>query len=96
MAQEHFAIYSNNCLKCSHLVDTAVKAYNVCHYSKGNIACPASEVKIVVVGKAISLAEKVKQARSERNIGAEARILTQVALMSSAFQERFYSELERR
>jgi len=95
MSQEYLAIYSNNCLKCSHFVDTATKKYTSCHYSKGNKSCPAVEVKVVVVGKAMSWASLVRQARAERNAQVEANIMSQVAKMSEAFRERFYSELER-
>ena len=92
--REHLALYSGNCKNCKHLDPAETKAYTLCHFSKGNEHCPASEIQIVVVGAAYRMAKQVIAARDARNAKEEARILARVAKESQAFQERFYSAIE--
>lgn len=92
--REHLALYSENCIKCKHLVTTAEKCYNKCHFSKGNSFCPAAELQIVVVGKAARWAKLVKEAREKRDILTEYKILSKVKDEPKPFVERFYHYLE--
>lgn len=92
--RELLALYSQNCLKCSHLVDVGTRAFNRCHYTQGNKECPAKEVALVVVGKARQYAQRVLKARTERNLPAEANLLGLVAKESEAFQEKFRLSLD--
>lgn len=92
--REKIAIYSENCLLCKHFVSSKKKAWSVCHYTKGNQDCPASEVQLVVVGKAYRMARQVLSARDGRDAEAEAKLLAIVAKETEAFQERFYFALE--
>lgn len=89
-------IYSDNCDNCSHLRPDKVgaKAFIKCHYDKGNKYCPASEVIIVVVGKAYRMAEQVRKARERRDASAEAVVMAQVAKCHTAIQSKFYDSLE--
>src|ERR1700730_15176439 len=88
-------IYRPECLKCSHLVELGNKTYDKCHYTKGNTHCPASEVKIVVIGQALLYAGKVKLARDARDSEKEAALMNAVASKSKAFQSKFYEALEK-
>jgi len=92
--KEAFAIYSMNCLRCSHLVDGAKKAYVPCHFSKGNMECPALEVKVVPVGQAMRYAKSVLKARDKRDLEKEAHLLKRVASKSKEFQSRFSDILQ--
>lgn len=92
--REVLGLYSNDCLKCSHLVEGGKKAFAKCHHSKGNTYCPAQEVKIVIVGQAKKLATRVIKARDKRDLTAEARLLNSVASKSKEFQSKFYDILE--
>jgi hypothetical protein len=92
--RERLAIYSPKCKTCKHLDPAETKAYILCHFSKGNSHCPASEVQIVVVGAAYRLAKQVLAARDKRDAKEEARIFARVAKEIPEFQERFYSAIE--
>jgi uncharacterized Fe-S radical SAM superfamily protein PflX len=92
--RERFGIYSEDCLRCKSLVPSATEKFEACHFSKGNKFCPASEVQVVVVGKALDYAKRVLAARQKRHIKTEAKILNLVANEPEAFRERFYAFLE--
>jgi hypothetical protein len=94
ITKEHLRLYSTNCKRCAYLDAQETKRFSSCHYSKGNKECPASELQIVIVGKAYRYAQHVLAARGNRDADAEARILATVAKQSTAFQERFYAALE--
>ena len=91
--KELLALYSVNCLKCSHLVETATFAFVKCHHSKGNQQCPASEIAIVIVGKATVYAQRVLKARLNQDLKVEAALLTTVSKESLAFQAKFHEAL---
>lgn len=94
MAEKDFlALYSNNCISCKSLVEGAAKTFKKCHYKQGNTECPAAEVKIIVVGKALAYARKVTAARNRRDTGEEAKLLSYVATQSAGFKSRFYDAL---
>lgn len=92
--REMLALYSTNCLKCSHLVETGTTAFTKCYFKSGNTLCPASEVKLVIVGKALSIARRVSKARENRDTALEARLITEVSKGSEAFRSKFYQYLE--
>ena len=69
-------------------------AYNDCHFSSGNTQCPAEEIQIAVVGEAVHLATKVKEARKLQDLTREAKILAHVAKKSRAFQYKFNEHLK--
>jgi hypothetical protein len=92
--KEHLAIYSRLCKRCGHLDPDEQKKYSKCHHTKGNTLCPASDIQIVVVGKAQRYAKQVLAARAARDAQVEAQILLEVNKQSGAFQERFYHYLE--
>lgn len=88
-------IYSDNCHLCGHLDPDKKTKFKSCHYIKGNNPyCPASEVKIVVIGKAYRYAAQVIDAREKHDVTAEAKILGLVAKWSKEFQAKFYHILE--
>ncbi len=90
---DHLALYSRNCKFCKHLDKDEPKTFN-CHFSKGNKDCPAQEVQLVVVGKALRLARAVKKAQSTGDLSREAKILEMVAQKSAAFQFKFKENLK--
>ncbi len=92
--KEYFALYSANCMTCSHLSETGDVAHIECHYSKGNTQCPASEVRFVVVGEAQEYARKILAARDKRHANTEARLMKYVGQQSAAFKSKFYDALD--
>lgn len=91
---EYFALYSANCMTCKHLIETGTREFQDCHFSKGNKQCPASEVRIVIVGEALDYARRILRARDKRMPNREARLMKHVAAQSAAFQSRFYEYLD--
>jgi hypothetical protein len=91
---EYLALYSSNCLSCKHLCETGVRDFQDCHFSSGNKQCPASEVRLVVVGEALQYARRVLRARDKRQPKREARLMQYVGKQSAAFQSRFYEYLD--
>lgn len=89
-----FALYSSDCMTCSHLSETGKIAFVKCHFTKGNQQCPAAEVRFVVVGEALKYARDVIAARDKRHVRREARLLAYVAQQSPAFKSKFYDYLE--
>lgn len=81
-------------MTCKHLCETGVRDFQDCHFSKGNKLCPASEVRLVVVGEALTYARRVLRARDKRHPKREARLMKYVAAQSAAFQSRFYEYLD--
>lgn len=92
--KEYFALYSADCMTCSHLSETGTTAHVGCHFSKGNTECPAAEVRFVVVGEALEYAKRVLAARDKRLPKREARLMRHVGQQSKAFRSKFYQALE--
>lgn len=92
--KEYLALYTKNCLNCSHLVETGKIAYSKCHWTKGNNLCPAKDLAIVIVGKAKRYSDLVKKARSKRDAAKETSLMEFVSKQSAAFQSKFYDYLE--
>lgn len=90
---DYLSLYSERCLKCSHLVAGAPKAYTSCH-SERNPQCPAAEVRIVFTGLATRCAKEVKQARLKGDLKREARILAFVAEQGKVFEQKFLESLK--
>lgn len=55
-------LFSDDCLKCGHLCEGAKEFFDKCHHTNGNEYCPASEIKIVIAGKAQQWARAVVHA----------------------------------
>lgn len=89
------AFYSTNCKRCHHLDPQETRRYK-CHHINGKVNkhCPAKEIEIVIVGKAMLYAAQVTAARDKRDAQTEARILAIVAKQTDSFKERFYFALE--
>ena len=90
---EYFAIYSEKCLRCSHLVEGAKKTFNKCHFRKGNDQCPAVAVKILSVGKIKRYANLIRKARVNKDPSMEQKVWTALTQESPAFLTRFYEYL---
>lgn len=86
---DYLALYSTKCKRCKHLDPEEEVAFEKCHHSAGNAECPASEIRITVVGEAKRFALAVKRARSSGNIDREVKILQEVNKRSAAFQHKF-------
>ena len=86
---DYLALYSRNCKSCKHLDPEEKKAFDDCHFSKGNKHCPAAEVQIAVVGQAERYAEALKRAKAKGDLAREAQIIKAVAKKSRAFQHKF-------
>jgi hypothetical protein len=92
--RERFGLYSDNCKRCKHMDPREKRAWSVCHFSKGNEYCLASQVRFTIVGKAYRFARQVLSARDHRDAETEAKILALVAKEDADFQERFYYAIE--
>lgn len=89
-SKENLAVYSLDCLNCKHLVEGAAENYTECHYTKGNDQCPASEIRIVAVGKIISYTRQLRDATDKQDTRRIARIWAKLSKESPAFQSRFH------
>lgn len=92
--KEYLALYSENCMTCSHLSEAGTVEHTECYYKNGNKQCPASEVRLVVVGEALTCARRVLRARDQRKPKLEAKVMKYVGTKSPAFQSKFYDHLE--
>lgn len=92
--KEYLGLYSQACLTCKSLIETGTINNPDCHYKAGNKQCPASEVKIVIVGEALDYAARVLRARDKRLAKTEARLMRHVGTQSAAFRTKFYEFLE--
>jgi hypothetical protein len=54
-------LFGTGCLECKHLVDDADVDYKVCHFSKGNMACPAAYIRIKFIGDRVKWEHRVKK-----------------------------------
>lgn len=91
---DHLALYSSQCKRCGYLDPDEPRKFKKCHFSSGNDQCPASEVRIVIVGQATSYAQQVLRAREQRKPQTEAKLMAFVSKQNAAFQSKFYSALE--
>ena len=94
MEREYLALYSANCMTCSHLSEVGTRDFQECHFKNGNKQCPAAEVQLVVVGEALTYARRILRARDKRQSKLEAKLMKYVAGQSAAFQSRFYEYLD--
>lgn len=93
--KEYLGLFSEKCITCKHLVEHAKVDNRECHFTQGNVQCPAVEVKIVFVGEALMYARKVLAARDKRHAKTEARLMEYIGAQSQAFRTKFYEYLER-
>lgn len=94
LEKEYLEVYSDRCLRCSHLVDSAAKTFNRCHYSRGNTHCPAKEVGIVVFGKIQRYLDLIREARKSKDSMKESELWASLSKESPQFRHRFYERFD--
>lgn len=67
--------HAAGCLDCTHLVPSGSTEYSKCHFSAGNVNCPAQSVKIVFVGRRNLFTAKLAAARAAQDSNKVLRIL---------------------
>lgn len=85
--------YSKRCLNCSHLVDGAEKKYSKCHFTKGNVDCPAQSVRIITDGKTRQYQRRLDAAQQEKDAKAVASIWAEINNESPAVRQRLFEVL---
>ncbi len=66
-------VFAAKCLSCKSLVAWAEKEYTTCHYTNGNLKCPASAMNIqimVPMDKLLAIASKIVSAKKENDYSA--------------------------
>ena len=86
---DHLILYSRNCKKCKLLDPEEETTFKKCSYVSGNTECPASDVQIVVAGKARRYAAMVVKSREEGDLKKEVSLLRKVSQTPLAFQLKF-------
>jgi hypothetical protein len=75
-------LYADGCLDCKHLVEGADTDFVKCHFSRGNVHCPAANVKIQFVGARVRWDKKIEKIEAmEAGIG---RTNAQIAMSIEA------------
>lgn len=57
----HVQLFGSGCLDCTHLVADAEVTYKKCHFSQGNMHCPAAYFKIEYIGDRVIWEKKVSR-----------------------------------
>lgn len=86
-------LFSTKCLRCRHLVDGADKKFTKCHFSKGNVDCPAREVRIITDGKTRQYQRRLSEAREAKNAKAVAEIWVQINDEPPEVRQRLFEVL---
>jgi hypothetical protein len=94
--EEHgfLQIHNENCLICKSLIPSMTKTFRSCHFSKGNQACPARLVQIVI---RIPLEEIIPRWLAAEREGDYKRIAKMAAHLSTKpewYQLRVKDELQ--
>lgn len=67
-------LYSSNCLSCYSLCSHAeAKAFTSCHFSKGNIYCPAKDVSLRIGGDYKTIASKIVESMRKNDLASVTR-----------------------
>lgn len=66
------SLYADGCFDCKHLVEGGEVDYTKCHFTRGNVHCPAQNVRIQFVGARVRWDKKL-QKLSEMEAGVTRR-----------------------
>lgn len=91
--KEYLELYSKKCLRCSYLIQEEGMKEHTCHYTNGNVECPAQEVQIILGGKIRRAVKLIRQARSQLDPKKEAQILEEISKEGPAKVKRLYDQL---
>lgn len=58
-------LYGEGCMDCKALVASAEETRTDCHFSAGNIYCPAGSMRVVFFGERMRLLQRIRKARSK-------------------------------
>lgn len=87
-------VFSENCMDCKALIPFKKKAYRECHYSKGNTACPASKVQIVIRIPLETITRNWMRCENEGNYAGIAKLSATLATKPDWYQTRVRDALE--
>lgn len=82
-------LYKKQCNGCGYLVAHRDKFYKECHYTTGNVSCPASAVYITVGINFERLARRVAQAIEEGNIKLRRKLESKLDGKDSVVEEKY-------
>jgi hypothetical protein len=100
-------IFSANCIRCSHFTTVLsnvrlkgqkkpiqVKPFSNCHWSKGNDACPARELRMVIGVNARSYARKMIETAMARDTDGLAELEAKLTRYDEEVQQQVYDAKE--
>jgi hypothetical protein len=87
-------VFHENCLDCKALIPFKKKTYRDCHFSKGNTACPASQVQIVIRIPLETITRNWIRAEKEGNYAGIAKLSATLASKPDWYQTRVRDALE--
>lgn len=73
-------LYAEGCLDCSDLVPSVENEgdHPDCHFSKGNVYCPAAHLRIRFVGAQLRLISKIKKAQAKQDVNRISVLMTEL------------------
>jgi hypothetical protein len=87
-------VFHENCLDCKALIPFKKKTYRDCHFSKGNTACPASQVQIVIRIPLELITRNWMRAEKEGNYAGISKLSATLATKPDWYQTRVRDALE--
>lgn len=91
--RECVVLYAEKCFRCSHLVDGAPKTFNRCHFSAGNVDCPAVAVRIITSGKIRQYVKRMEAAQEAKDAPTIAAIWAEIAAETPEVRRRLFDVL---
>lgn len=84
-------VWGSGCLACRALVSNdpdlePMEELPVCHFSRGQLGCPAENVSINIVGPRRRAAQQLRQAKERGDVARLTRLMAKLAESDNAFQ----------
>lgn len=90
---DYLLLHSEQCLSCETLLGKNPKRLKRCHYSKGNIECPAIDITFVIIDIYTKTAHALHKARILGNIDDELAILNKLKTKNKGFRQKVSEQL---
>lgn len=84
-------VWGSGCLTCRALVSNdpdlePMEELPVCHFSRGQMGCPAENVSINIVGPRRRVAQQLRQAKERGDVARLTRLMAKLSESDSSFQ----------
>lgn len=87
-------VFRAECLQCKHLVPFAKKKLSECHFSKGNKACPAASVQVIIRVPLEQIVPRWMKYEREGDYAGVARMAAKLSEKPEHYQQRVKVALE--